>query len=95
MTFAGSVWYPSYEHTTQCWGLTPLEDRQLGGLVMSVPACTIYIVSGLALAGLALSRSERRAQLLESGVNGPLSDTGIVPQPLHEWQTIAAREAAG
>src|SRR5215203_6108885 len=26
LTFAGSVWYPSYEGLTTSWGLTPLED---------------------------------------------------------------------
>jgi putative membrane protein len=49
ITLAGVVWYPEYLGTTQSWGLTPLEDQQLGGLVMWVPACSLYIVAGLAL----------------------------------------------
>lgn len=49
ITFAPSVWYPSYLETTAAWGLTPLEDQQLGGLIMWVPACLSYIVAGLAL----------------------------------------------
>ena len=32
LTFAGRTWYPAYSHT-QSWGLTPLEDEQLGGLI--------------------------------------------------------------
>lgn len=49
LTFAPRVWYPTYEHTTAAWGLTPLEDQQLGGLVMWVPAGVLYLVSALAL----------------------------------------------
>jgi cytochrome c oxidase assembly factor CtaG len=40
------------------WGLTPLEDQQLGGLIMWVPASTSYIVAGLALMGIWLQDRE-------------------------------------
>ncbi|MFA9477385.1 cytochrome c oxidase assembly protein [Phycisphaerales bacterium AB-hyl4] len=36
------VWYPHYETTTAAWNLTALEDQQLAGLVMWMPACTLY-----------------------------------------------------
>ena len=49
ITFAGSVWYPSYLGLTASWGLTPLEDQQLGGLIMWIPAGLVYIIAGLAL----------------------------------------------
>jgi putative membrane protein len=49
LTFAGSVWYPSYTGLTASWGLTPLEDQQLGGLIMWIPAGLVYIIAGLAL----------------------------------------------
>jgi putative membrane protein len=49
LTFAPSVWYPVYSQTTQPWRLTPLEDQQLGGLIMWVPACLTYLVAGLTL----------------------------------------------
>jgi putative membrane protein len=48
LTFARTPWYPAYDHT-QSWGLSALEDQQLGGVIMWVPACTVYIVAGLAL----------------------------------------------
>jgi putative membrane protein len=60
ITFAGSVWYPAYLKTTQSWGLTPLEDQQLGGLIMWIPAGLVYIVAGLALFAGWLRESERR-----------------------------------
>jgi putative membrane protein len=49
ITIAGSVWYPSYVGLTSSWGLTPLEDQQLGGLIMWIPAGLVYVIAGLAL----------------------------------------------
>ena len=60
LTFARTVWYPAYAGKTESWGLTPLEDQQLGGLIMWVPACTVYIVAGLALFAAWLRESETR-----------------------------------
>jgi len=49
ITFADSVWYPAYSNTAQSWGLTPLEDQQLGGLIMWIPAALVYLFAGLVL----------------------------------------------
>jgi cytochrome c oxidase assembly factor CtaG len=49
LAVAGSAWYPSYAGLTASWGLTPLEDQQLGGLIMWIPAGLVYLVAGLAL----------------------------------------------
>ena len=38
LTFARGVWYRGYLQTADAWGLTPLEDQQLGGLIMWIPA---------------------------------------------------------
>ena len=54
------MWYPAYTGTTASWGLTPLEDQQLGGLIMWVPAGLVYIVAGLALMVGWMRESERR-----------------------------------
>lgn len=52
LTFAPVVIYPAYAATAPLWGLTPIEDQQLGGLIMWVPAGLVYMVAGLAaLAG--------------------------------------------
>jgi putative membrane protein len=61
LTFSKSVWYDEYLATTAPWGLTPLEDQQLGGLIMWVPACSIYIVAGLVLFAGWLRAIEARA----------------------------------
>jgi putative membrane protein len=59
LTFANTPWYPVYRDTTATWGLTPLEDQQLGGLIMWVPACAVYIAGGLVLFVMWLRESER------------------------------------
>ncbi len=60
LTFTTRVWYPAYENTTNSWGLTPLEDQQLGGLIMWVPAGIVYIVAGLLMFAGWLRESEKR-----------------------------------
>ncbi len=49
LTFAPHLWYPGYSTTTQAWGLSPLQDQQIGGLIMWVPASVVYLAAGLAL----------------------------------------------
>lgn len=66
LTFAKTVWYPAYMQTTRSWGLTPLEDQQLGGLIMWIPAGFVYVFAGLMLFAGWLRESERRAAKRES-----------------------------
>lgn len=49
LTFATRTWYPAYATRTEAWGLTALEDQQLGGLIMWIPAGLVYVIAGLAL----------------------------------------------
>ena len=57
---SSAVWYPAYAGTTRAWGLTPLEDQQLGGLIMWIPGGAAYLIVALALLGSSLRESERR-----------------------------------
>jgi cytochrome c oxidase assembly factor CtaG len=57
LTFSGTLWYPLYQSTTTPWGLTPLEDQQLAGLIMWVPAGIIYAGAALCFAGMWIKRS--------------------------------------
>lgn len=50
LTFAGRPIYAWHLVTTQPWGLTPLEDQQLSGLIMWVPGAGIYLFAALWLA---------------------------------------------
>jgi cytochrome c oxidase assembly factor CtaG len=47
LTFSPRLWYSAYANTTQAWGLTPLEDQQIGGLIMWIPAGLVYLGAGL------------------------------------------------
>jgi putative membrane protein len=60
ITFASHPWYPAYLHTTERFGLTPLEDQQLGGLIMWVPASFVYVGIGLWLLARWVSTSDGR-----------------------------------
>jgi cytochrome c oxidase assembly factor CtaG len=53
LTLSPRIWYPSYGDPTP-GGLSPLEDQQLAGLIMWVPAGMVYVAAGLALLGLLL-----------------------------------------
>ena len=68
ITFAQTVLYPAYNATTGSWGLSPLEDQQIGGLIMWVPAGVVYIVAGLALCAGWIRESERRVLKREATV---------------------------
>jgi putative membrane protein len=60
LTFAPRLWYPLYEARTSQWGLSPLEDQQLAGLIMWVPAGIVFALLGLALFAAWLGEAERR-----------------------------------
>jgi hypothetical protein len=60
LTFSTVVWYPAYGTTAEAWGLTPLEDQQLGGLLMTVPPIVVYLGAFLALFALMIRRSDLR-----------------------------------
>jgi putative membrane protein len=49
LTFSTRLWYPLYAPATAAWGLTPLEDQQLAGLIMWIPGGLAYLVAALAL----------------------------------------------
>ncbi|RWF43436.1 MAG: cytochrome c oxidase assembly protein [Mesorhizobium sp.] len=63
IALAPRVLYIAQTRTAMAWGLTPLEDQQLAGMIMWVPAGTIYAVAAMAMLALwILGSSERRAQ---------------------------------
>ena len=65
LTLAPTVWYATY--ATGAGGpLTPLEDQQLGGLVMWIPAGFAYVVTGLAIVASWLDAD--RARLTPRGL---------------------------
>jgi putative membrane protein len=61
LTFSAGPLYAPHLATTFAWGLTPLEDQQLGGLVMWAPAALLYLGAALAIVGRWLGREMRPA----------------------------------
>lgn len=57
ITFASASWYPVHARGAALWGMTPLEDQQLAGLIMWVPAGLVYVVLGAALAAVWVARA--------------------------------------
>jgi putative membrane protein len=60
MTLAPRVLYSTQTSAATAFGLTPLEDQQLAGLIMWVPAGTIYAGAALALLALWIRRSSTK-----------------------------------
>ena len=63
LTFAQSAIYRPHWLTTQAWGMSPLEDQQLAGILMWIPGGTIYLAAALFYAWhiLAEQQDERPA----------------------------------
>jgi putative membrane protein len=61
LTFAPTLWYPAYAATSGAWGLTPLDDQQLGGLIMWIPGSLPYVIAGLVLFARWLKESDARS----------------------------------
>jgi len=69
LAFARTPWYPAHAAGAAAWHLTVLEDQQLAGLIMSVPASLVYIGVALALAArwFVLDPAPRRRGRLSPG----------------------------
>jgi putative membrane protein len=59
MALAPRVLYQTQTADALSWGLTPLEDQQLAGVMMWVPAGTVYAGAALAFAALWISQFDK------------------------------------
>jgi putative membrane protein len=59
MTFSPEVWYAPYLTTAPQWGLSALEDQQLGGLIMWIPTGVVFVAAGL----FSLARTMRASDI--------------------------------
>lgn len=82
LTFAHEPWYPVQAARALALGSCPLDDQQLAGLLMWVPAGTILTLIGVALFAAWLGEAERRATLARRLAGEP------------QRQTIEPRERA-
>ena len=63
LTFSAQPLFAVHAFTTAPWGLTPLEDQQLGGVIMWIPAGVIFLVAIIAGAAVAIEGAETRSQI--------------------------------
>lgn len=61
LTFSNRAFYAPHLFTAGVWGLSPLEDQQLAGLIMWAPAAALYLAAALLLAGRWLHQAHRPA----------------------------------
>ena len=65
LTFSQTPWYPVYAASVAAWGLSPLEDQQLAGLIMWIPGGLVYLAAGLWLVAAWLQAAEREMRRKE------------------------------
>jgi cytochrome c oxidase assembly factor CtaG len=58
LTFSRSPWYYSNGAVVRAWGVTPVQDQQIAGLIMWVPAGAVYFAAAAILFAFWLSEGE-------------------------------------
>lgn len=64
LTLSPRLWYPAQSAIAADWGLTPLQDQQLAGLVMWVPMSAVYTIAALYVASVWIGGASARADVL-------------------------------
>lgn len=75
ITLSPRALYGPHFLTTATWGLTPLQDQQLGGVVMWVPGCTAFLVVAMVTLARWLSPARRAVRVpvvARTAVRNPL-----------------------
>jgi putative membrane protein len=66
LTLTSRLLYAAYATTTGPWGIQPIDDQQIGGLIMWVPGQLAYVFAALCLVVRLLRESEQRVVRRES-----------------------------
>jgi putative membrane protein len=61
-TFAPDIAFPFYGNAPLAFGLTPMTDQQLAGLIMWVPGSGIFFIAILVVFAAWLNSEDRKAQ---------------------------------
>jgi putative membrane protein len=73
VTFAAMPLYPDYTATSMAHGVDPLQDQQIAGLIMWVPAGFIMTLLGIGLFAAWLGEAQRRERRVGSNPYAPSS----------------------
>jgi putative membrane protein len=74
-TFGSQVMYPLYADRTSAFGVSPLDDQQLAGLIMWIPFSLTFLIVGLALFAAWLGESDRRLGFARASFSGGETET--------------------
>jgi putative membrane protein len=80
MTLAPNPWYADYVERTGQWGLTALEDQQLAGLIMWMPACLTYLLVAVGILVRALEAHDKPSST--TGIHDKAPGDPIVQDPM-------------
>jgi len=73
ISFSRHPWYSAYATRAAAWGMTPLADQQLAGLIMWIPASAAYLIAALLIARRWLRASETTVSRREREAFGPIA----------------------
>ncbi len=76
MTFTEQPWYSYYAGTTPHWGLTPLQDQQLAGIIMWMPGGAVFTLLTIGYFAAWLRALEKRSESLQKQT-APQKDKGL------------------
>jgi cytochrome c oxidase assembly factor CtaG len=85
LTFAAVPLYPFYGATVGTWGLTPLQDQQLAGIIMWLPSGLIYLVIAGGLFLRWMHATERSSRRLEGAAQVRASSPFPPSSPSEAW----------
>lgn len=66
IVFAGAPLYTHYTTVPRLWGMSVMDDQQLGGLIMWIPGSIVYITASLVVLARIIAADKREAQLAAS-----------------------------
>ncbi len=66
LVFASQPWYAFYQKGPLRFGLTPLEDQQIGGLLMWIPGAMVLLLALVILLAVMMVKEERRQREREA-----------------------------
>lgn len=66
LMFSARAWYPMHAAGERLWGMTPLDDQRLAGLIMWIPASAVYVTAA-AMLFLEWMRTDERTVRVADG----------------------------
>ena len=79
LTFGGSTFYGYYEQAPRLWGLSPLEDQNLGGVLMTGEQAVVFLAAITYFLLRLLKEEEAKERALDERLRRELGEPGAGP----------------